>query len=63
MTDQQWFTIGEAAEYLRTTAKALQAHVERGKLVPDCPGRAGRTKGHRFSRQTLDAFMRGERAA
>jgi hypothetical protein len=63
MTEQVWFTLPEAAEYLRTTRSALQHHVARGTLKPDCHGRRGRMQGHRFSRQTLDAFMRGERAA
>lgn len=63
MTEQTWFTLREAAEYLRTTSRALQRHVDRGTLKPDCHGKRGRMQGHRFSRQTLDAFMRGEKAA
>lgn len=63
MGEQVWFTIREAAEYLRTTPSALQSHVYRGTLKPDCHGCRGRTRGHRFSRATLDAFMRGEKAA
>ena len=63
MSEQTWFTLREAADYLRTTASALQHHVRRGTLKPDCHGKRGRTLGHRFSRATLDAFMRGERAA
>jgi hypothetical protein len=61
--EQVWFTTTEAAEYLRTSAKALQHHINRGNLVPDTHGKRGRTQGHRFHRDTLDRFMRGERAA
>jgi len=57
--DQEWFTTAQAAEYLETTAKALLWHVYRGNLVPDSWGSRGRMRSHRFSRRTLDAFLRG----
>jgi hypothetical protein len=53
-----YLDIDQAAAYLSTTASAVQAAVTRGTLVPDCRGSRGRTKGHRFTRRTLDAFMR-----
>lgn len=58
-----WYSTGEAAEYLRTTPRALLNHVARGNLVPDAYGRRGRFQSHRFSKDTLDAFVTGKRAA
>ena len=48
----------QAAQYLGTTARAIQAAVYRGRLVPDHRGsRGGGLQGNRFSRSTLDAFL------
>lgn len=60
---RDWYTTAQAAEYLATTVAALHMHVQRGNLKPDSRGGRGRFKGHRFSRATLDAFNRGDRAA
>lgn len=46
----------EAAAYLGLTVKALYGHVERRKLQP-LPG----YRHYRFTREQLDAFLRGER--
>lgn len=56
-----WLDTKEAAAYLRTTPRALLRHVQRGNLKPDCFGRRGAFKSHRFSRATLDAFLQGKR--
>lgn len=67
--DQQqpspWLTTEQAAAYIGggMTAKALLMHVSRGHIKPDHWGGRGRLKGHRFSRETLDRFVRGEKAA
>jgi excisionase family DNA binding protein len=58
-----WLTTVEAADYLRTTPDALKKHIARGNIRPDSFGQRGRFRSHRFSRATLDAFVRGERAA
>jgi hypothetical protein len=46
----------QAADYLGMTVKALYGHVERRKLLPR-PG----YKKYRFTREQLDAFLRGEK--
>jgi hypothetical protein len=46
----------QAADYLGMTVKALYGHVERRKLQP-LPG----YKKYRFTRDRLDAFLRGEK--
>jgi hypothetical protein len=46
----------QAADYLGMTVKALYGHVERRKLRP-LPG----YKKYRFTREQLDAFLRGEK--
>lgn len=61
--DRQWFGTERAAAYLDSTVKAVLKQIERGNLVPDVWGGRGRTRGHRFSRETLDAFMRRSNAA
>jgi hypothetical protein len=48
----------QAATYLGTTMRSVQAAVDRGTLVPDLRGRRGRLQSHRFSRKTLDEFIR-----
>lgn len=55
-----WLTAREAADYCRFSYDALIHHVSRGNLVPDSRARPG-FRGHRFRRETLDAFLRGER--
>lgn len=47
----------QAAAYLGTTARAVQAAIDRGSLVPDHRGQRGRFKSHRFSKKTLDMFL------
>jgi hypothetical protein len=58
-----WLTTEEAAAYLKTTPKALRAQIARGNLKPDHFGGRGRLRSHRFSHETLDRFVRGEKAA
>jgi hypothetical protein len=58
MEQQQWFTTAEAAVYLRTSVTALKKHVQRGTLRPDAFGLRGGFRGHRYARDTLDAFVR-----
>lgn len=60
---QEWFTTTEAAQYLRTTARALRMRVARGTIVPDCRGQRGRSREHMFRRATLDAHYAGSDAA
>jgi hypothetical protein len=35
-------------------------HITRGNLVPDVSGKRGRFAEHRFTRATLDRFMKGK---
>lgn len=60
---RDWYTTSQAATYLSTTIAALHMHVQRGNLKPDSRGGRGRFKGHRFSKETLDAFHKGVSAA
>lgn len=62
-SERKWFSTERAAAYLDTTVKALLKHVERGNIAPDVFGGRGKTRGHRFSRETLDAFMQRGNAA
>lgn len=55
---RDWYTTAQAAQYLSSTPKALGMMIVRGKLRPDHPGGRGGFRGHRFSRATLDAFMK-----
>jgi hypothetical protein len=49
----------QAADYLRTTVSSLRTLVARGRIVPDHRGRrGGGLKGNRFTRKTLDEFVR-----
>jgi hypothetical protein len=48
---------------LRTSVSALRTMVQRGRIRPDSPGKRGRFRGHRFSRETLDAFNSGTSAS
>lgn len=52
-----WYTLHQAAEYCQMSPAALQKAVERGRLAPDSPARRGRSKVHRFRRETLDRFL------
>lgn len=63
ISDAAWLTTEQAARYLQTTVRALLAHVQRGNIKPDHFGGRGRLKSHRFSRETLDKFVRGDKAA
>jgi len=47
----------QAAAYLGTTVRSIQAAVERRTLIPDHRGSRGRLKSHRFTKLTLDAFL------
>ena len=61
--EQKWLTTADAAVYTGMSVNALQKAVLRGHLRPDAPARKGWTRCHRFLRETLDAFVRGDRAA
>lgn len=63
IASKTWYTTAEAAAHLSMSPKALLMHVSRGHIVPDKRGGAGRTKSHRFHRDTLDAFGRDRNAA
>jgi hypothetical protein len=47
----------EAAEYLRMSPNALSHHIRAGNITPDVFGGRGRTRAHRFRKDTLDAFL------
>ena len=52
---QQWFTVSEAAEYLRLSRRSIYQLVEEGQLISH---RIAGVRHQRFSRQDLDAVMR-----
>lgn len=52
-----YLTCAEAAAYLRTTVQGVYSLVKRGKIDP-MPGRAGRLL---FTREALDAYLRGKK--
>lgn len=54
-----WLTTEEAAEYCLLSRDALIKHIARGRLIPDSWGCRGRTRSHRFLRETLDKFLKG----
>lgn len=55
--DGGYMNTAQAAVYLNTTVRALHAAIFRGHLIPDHRGSSGSGfKGHRFTRETLDAF-------
>ena len=55
MAEQEWFTVGEAAEYLRLSKPSIYRLVTEGQLVAHTIG----TKGERrFRRADLDAVLR-----
>lgn len=53
--ESPYFTVEEAAQYLRTTVKGIYAFVERGRLRK-CPG----TRTLLFTREMLDACVQGD---
>jgi hypothetical protein len=55
--DTPWLTTSEAADYCRMSETAIRKHIYNGTLVPDSWGGRGRTKTHRFKRETLDRFL------
>lgn len=57
---QKWLSIADAAVHTGKSVDALSKAVQRGRLVPDAPARKGLSRGHRFLRETLDAYMTGE---
>ncbi len=56
--DEGYMDTAQAAHYLGTTVKALQAAVYRKRIVPDHRGSRGGLRGNRFSRATLDEFCK-----
>lgn len=54
VTEQTWFTIAEACEYVRFSKPTLYAHMKSGRLPYY---RAGDTNQRRFKREDLDALM------
>lgn len=56
---QEWFTVTEAADYLRMSVNAIHQQISRGHLAPDARARPG-LRVHRFRRATLDKFLTGE---
>lgn len=48
----------EAADFLRISPKALLWHVSQGNIVPDHWGKRGLLRGHRFTKETLERFLR-----
>jgi hypothetical protein len=49
----------QAAAVLNTTVSSLRTLIARGRIVPDHRGRrGGGLKGNRFTRKTLDEFVR-----
>ena len=58
-TSEGYMDTAEAAAYLGTTVRAVQGAVHRRALIPDHRGSRGEgLKGNRFSRATLDAFVK-----
>ena len=53
-----YLDIEQAAAYLSTTPTAINRAITSGRLTPDHHGQRGGLKGHRFTKKTLDAFMR-----
>ncbi len=59
-TSSPWLLLAEAAAYCKMSPDALQKAVERGRLKPDSRARPGRSKLHRFKKETLDRFLEDE---
>lgn len=56
-TIQQWYTINEAANYLRVSRRTIYQLLQEGQLASDRVGRAGH---RRFKREDLDLVMQKE---
>ena len=56
-TQQQWFTVDEAAQYLRVSRRTIYQLVREGELVSYRVGEAGHK---RFKREDLDRAMHKE---
>lgn len=57
MAEQEWFTVGEAADYLRLSKPSIYRLVTQGVLTAHTIGDAGE---RRFKRADLDAALRRE---
>lgn len=57
LEEQKGYATGKAAEVLGMSTNALLHHVRAGNITPDVWGKRGRTAGHRFTLETLQAFM------
>ena len=58
MAEQEWFTVGEAAEYLRLSKPSIYRLVSQGVLVAHTIGGTGE---RRFRRADLDAALKREK--
>lgn len=63
VVEQSWFDTAEAAQYIRVSKEAMRKLVQRGTIRPDSPAGANGLRGHRFSKTTLEKFLRSGRAA
>jgi excisionase family DNA binding protein len=54
-----WYTMREAAEYVRISYEGMKKQVQRGRIKADSDPAHGRRFGLRFRRETLDAFVTG----
>jgi hypothetical protein len=61
--ERMYLTFEEASDMTGMSADALRKAVLRGRLVPDSPARPGGPKCHRFTRETLIAYMEGRARA
>jgi len=55
--DSPYYTVSEAAAYLRTTVQGIYSLVKRGKIRA-MPGRPGRLL---FTKEILDNYLAGKR--
>lgn len=55
MAEQEWFTVGEAAEYIRLSKPSIYRLVDQGLLPAYTIGPKGE---RRFKRSDLDAVLR-----
>jgi len=62
--NEGYLDMEQAAAVLNTTVSSLRTLIARGRIVPDHRGRrGGGLKGNRFTRKTLDEFVRrGQKA-
>jgi len=56
---QSWFTVAEAADYLRCSKRTIGRAVQTGGLRAEKLRTGGKRGGPRFHRQWLDAFVLG----